>query len=101
MILALATALMVALHVAVASEARPSPGRRVFPSLFLSRLGGVSQRPAACRSLRADACRRRGGLAGVLARFATERRLRTYGVYEAVELAALLYLSCLTLRPLF
>jgi hypothetical protein len=36
----------------------------------------------------------------VLGRFATERRLRVYGVYEAVELAALLYLLHLTLRPL-
>jgi hypothetical protein len=39
-------------------------------------------------------------LTGVLGRFATERRLRTYGVYEAVELGALLYLSYLTWRPL-
>jgi len=36
----------------------------------------------------------------VLGMFATERRLRAYGVYEAVELAAFLYLSYLTLRPL-
>jgi hypothetical protein len=39
-------------------------------------------------------------LTGVLGRFATERRLLAYSVYEAVELAALLYLSYLTLRPL-
>ena len=32
----------------------------------------------------------------VLGRFATERRLRAYGVYEAIELAAFLYLSYLT-----
>jgi len=36
----------------------------------------------------------------VLGGFATERRLRVYGVYEAVELAALLNLLYLTLRPL-
>ncbi len=36
----------------------------------------------------------------VLGRFATERRLRAYGVYVAVELGALLYLSYLTLRLL-
>jgi hypothetical protein len=39
-------------------------------------------------------------LTGVMGRFATERRLRAYGVYEAVELTALLYLLYLTLRPL-
>ncbi len=38
-------------------------------------------------------------LTGVLGGLATERRLRAYGVYEA-ELAALLYLLYLTLRPL-
>ncbi len=36
----------------------------------------------------------------VLGRFATERRLRAYGVYEAAELSALLYLLYLTLRLL-
>jgi hypothetical protein len=36
----------------------------------------------------------------VLGRSATESWLQAYSVYEAVELAALLYLSYLTLRPL-
>ncbi len=36
----------------------------------------------------------------VLSRFATESWLRAYGVYEAVELGALLYLLYLTLRLL-
>jgi len=39
-------------------------------------------------------------LTSVLGSFATERWLRAYGVYDAVELAALLYLLYLTLRPL-
>ncbi len=107
MILALATALMVAIHVAGAY-----PGLRGLP---IPREAGVAislseaaywtaAHPYAPLPATVLAPIHVAGaaayLTGVLGRLATERRLRAYGVYEAVELAALLYLLYLTLRPL-
>jgi hypothetical protein len=90
MILALASALMVAIHVAVASEARPSPERRVFPSLFFEAAYPYAPLLAAVFAP-IHVAGAAAYLTGVLGRFATERQLQAYGVYEA-ELAALLYL---------
>jgi hypothetical protein len=106
MILALATALMVAIHVAEAylGLIRGSPIPRkagVSISLFEAACWTAAYPYAPLLAAVFAPIHVAGAaayLTSVLARFATERRLRAYGVYEAVELAALLYLSYLTLR---
>lgn len=107
MILALATALMVAIHVAGAYlglRGSPIPREAGAPISLFEAVYWIAAYPYAPPLAAVFAPIHVAGaaayLTGVLGRFATERRLRAYGVYEAVELAALLYLSYLTLRPL-
>jgi len=92
MILALATALMVAIQGVSRPQrlAHPQEGGSAYPYAPLLAAVFASIHVAGAAAY----------LTGVLGRFATERRLRAYGVYEAVELAALLYLLYLTLRLL-
>ncbi|KUO87795.1 MAG: hypothetical protein AT715_04805 [Thermoproteus sp. JCHS_4] len=106
MILALATALMVAIHVAGAYlglRGSPIPREAGVPISLFEAVYWIAAYPYAPLLAAVFAPIHVAGaaayLTGVLGRFATERRLRAYGVYEAVELAALLYLSYLTLRP--
>jgi hypothetical protein len=91
MILALAAALMAAIHVAGAYL-----GLRDSPIL---REGGLSPFLRRCTESPMHVA---GAVAylRVLGGFSTERRLRAYGVYEAVKLATFLYLSYLTWRLL-
>jgi hypothetical protein len=107
MILALATALMVAIHVAGAYfglRGSPIPRKAGVPISLFEAAYWTAAYPYAPLLVAVFAPIHVAGaaayLTGVLGRFATERRLRAYGVYEAVELAALLYLLYLTLRPL-
>jgi hypothetical protein len=107
MILALATALMVAIHVAGAYlglRGSPIPRKAGVPISLFEAAYWTAAYPYAPLLAAVFAPIHVAGaaayLTGVLGRFATGRRLRTYGVYEA-ELAALLYLLYLTLRPLF
>jgi hypothetical protein len=107
MILALAAALMVAIHVAGAHLGlRGSPIPRIAGvaiSLFKAAYWTAAYPYAPLLAAVFAPMHIAGAaayLTGVLGRSATESWLRAYGVYEAVELAALLHLLYLTLRPL-
>jgi hypothetical protein len=107
MILALATAVMVAIHVAGAYlglRGSPIPREAGVPISLFEAAYWTAAHPYALLLAAVFAPMHVAGaaayLTGILGRSATESWLRAYGVYEAVELAALLCLLYLTLRPL-